>query len=267
MHRTRTGFASASPLRGPSLSRSVRLYREPAESNMTTQQKLAKIGAVAAVSGPVAVLVTTLLHPMSADPNDPTTAFVEYAADSLWVASHLGQFIGFSTVAVALIGLAAATEHGRPSAWARIGVIGTTASVAMAGALQAVDGVALRAMVRRWVDASGEARQRAFEGALAIRQVEIGFASVLGVLFGLTVVVFGISMISGRRFPSWLGGLGLLAGISTSAGGVAAAYTGFSPLQMMISMVGSAMVALWIIVTGVFLWRVAPRLSENEGAV
>ena len=29
---------------------------------------------------------------MSADPNDAPAAFAEYAADRIWVATHLGQF-------------------------------------------------------------------------------------------------------------------------------------------------------------------------------
>jgi len=74
---------------------------------MSTQQHLARIGAVAAMSGAVTLFVATLLHPMSADPNDPPAAFVEYAADRLWVASHLGQFLGVAALGVALAALAA----------------------------------------------------------------------------------------------------------------------------------------------------------------
>ncbi len=227
---------------------------------MSTQQHLARIGAVAAMSGAVTLFVATLLHPTSADPNDPPAAFVEYAADRLWVASHLGQFLGVAALGVALVALAATMEAGTPSAWARIGVVGTAASVATAAALQAVDGVALKAMVNRWMQASGEARARAFEGAFAVRQVEIGMASLLSVLFGLTVSAFGISMLLTRRFPTWLGWLGLLGGLGTLAAGIAQAYTGFSALAMILSMPAGCVLLLWAIVVGVFLWRLAPLL-------
>src|SRR5262249_38474143 len=93
---------------------------------------------------------------------------------------------------LARIGAAAAVrgaEAGVPAAWARIGVAGASASVATAAALQAVDGVALKRMVDRWMQASGPARLYAFEGAVAVRQVEIGMASLLSVVFGLTVSV------------------------------------------------------------------------------
>ncbi len=234
---------------------------------MTTQQHLARIGAAAAMSGAVTLFVATLLHPMSADPNDPPAAFAEYAADRLWVASHLGQFLGVAALGVALVALAATMEDGTPSALARIGVVGTAASVATAAALQAVDGVALKVMVNRWMQASGEARARAFEGAFAVRQVEVGVASLLSVLFGLTVSAFGISMLLSRRFPAWLGWLGLLGGLGTLAAGIAQAYTGFSPLAMMLSMPAGCVLLLWAIVVGAFLWRLAPLLPGTNGAV
>jgi hypothetical protein len=233
---------------------------------VSTRQRLARIGAVAAVSGALTLFVATLLHPMSADPNDAPAAFAEYAADRLWVASHLGQFVGVAILGVALVGLAAAVETGAPSAWARIGVVGTAASVAAAAGLQAVDGVALRVMVRHWMQASGEARARAFESAFAVRQIEVGMASLLSLLFGLTIVVFGISMLLSRRFPIWLGGVGLLGGIGTVAAGVAQAYTGFSPVSMALSMPAGCLLLLWGVLVGAFLWRLAPRLLDGDGA-
>jgi hypothetical protein len=105
---------------------------------------MSRIGATAAISGTVLLFIATLLHPMSADPNDSAAAFVEYATDRLWVASHLGHFVGIALLCVALVALGDAMEPGVPAAWARIGVVGTAASLAAAAALQAVDGVALK---------------------------------------------------------------------------------------------------------------------------
>src|SRR5690348_3654202 len=110
---------------------------------------------------------------MSADPNDAPAAFAEYAASTTWVATHLGQFLGVAMLGVALVGIAAVMEAGAAAAWARVGVAGTAASIATAAALQAVDGVALKAAVDRWAGATGEARARAFEAAFAVRQVEV----------------------------------------------------------------------------------------------
>ena len=234
---------------------------------MSTQQHLARIGAAAAIGGAVTLFIATLLHPMSADPNDAPAAFAEYAADSIWVASHLGQFLGVAVLGVALVAMAATMETGAPAAWARIGVVGTAASVAAAAALQAVDGVALKVMVDHWAQASGEMRVRAFEAAFAVRQIEVGMASLLSVLFGLTISAFAVAMLLSRRFPAWLGWLGLLGAAGTFAAGIAQAYTGFSGLAMMLSMPAGCTLLLWGIVLGVFLWRLAPRLPGERGPV
>lgn len=203
------------------------------------------------------MFVATLLHPMHADPNDAVAAFTEYAADHLWVATHLGQFLGVAVLAVALVGLAAVMEEGTAAAWARIGLVGTAASVAAAAALQAVDGVALKLAVDRWAAATGAAKERAFEAAFAVRQVETGMASLLSVVFGLTVTVFAIAMLSSRRFPAWLGWTGFAGGVATVVAGIAQAHTGFSNLSMMLSMPASAALLLWAMVLGMFLWRLA----------
>ena len=193
----------------------------------------------------------------SADPNDPAAAFVEYAADPRWVATHLGQFLGIAILGAALVALAGTMEAGAPAAWARIGVAGASASVATAAALQAVDGVALKRMVDRWMQASGPARLYAFEGAVAVRQVEIGMASLLSVVFGLTVSAFGIALASSRRFPRWLGGAGVLGGLASVGAGIVQAYTGFSSLAMTVSMPASLGLLLWAVVVGGVLWRFA----------
>ena len=219
---------------------------------------MGRIGGVTAIGGAVILFVATLFHPMSADPNDPAAAFAEYAADRLWVASHLGQFLGLALLCGSLVALADAMEAGWSAAWARVGVAGTAASLAAAAALQAVDGVALKVMVDRWMEASGEDRVRAFEGAFAVRQIEIGMASLLSLLFGLTLSVFGVAMLRSQRFPGWLGALGLLGGLATVAGGVAQAYTGFSPLAMNLSLPASCALLLWALVVGGRLWRLPP---------
>ena len=231
------------------------------------QRQFARVGAVAAISGALTLFTATLLHPMEADPNDPAAAFAEYADDSFWVASHLGQFLGIALLGAALVVLAATMEAGRASGWAQIGVLGTAASVAATAALQAVDGVALKVMVDRWAQATGEARARAFESAFTVRQIEIGLASLLSVLFGLTIAAFGLALLVSRRFPKWLGWLGFVGGLGTVAAGIAQAYTGFSALAMMVSMPASSVLLLWAIAVGVFMWRLAPRLTDGDGAV
>jgi hypothetical protein len=205
--------------------------------------------------GAVILLVSTSLHPMSADPNDPAAAFAEYAADRIWIATHLGQFVGVALLGVALVGVAATLEPGRPAAWAQVGLLGTAVSIATAAALQAVDGVALYAIVARWAGATGDAKARAFEAGVAVRQIEIGFASLTSLTFGLTLVAFGIAITASARYPVWLGWLGLAGGAGTLAAGMTQAYTGFSSMAMTVSMGSNVVLLVWAVLIGVWMWR------------
>jgi hypothetical protein len=224
----------------------------------------ARIGAVAAMVGSVTLFVATLLHPMSADPNDPTAAFAEYAADRLWVASHLGQFLGVVLIGVALLALGRTLTNGlRVEACVTIGGAGAIASVATAAVLQAVDGVALKVMVDRWAASPAEHRDGVFWATYGVRQVEVGVASLLSVLLGLTIFSYAIALLSCAAYPRWLGYAGLLGASGLIAAGVVQAYSGFSPLAMNLSMPSSAALLLWLIALGAVMWRRAqPRASS-----
>src|SRR4051812_35977918 len=222
---------------------------------MTTIRALARIGAVAFVVGAVLLLVSALLHPLGADPADAPAAFAEYAADPHYVWTHVGQLLGFCGLGASLVALAATLEPGRAAAWGRIGTAGAVASVALAAALQAVDGVALKSTVDRWAAAEGAARPLAFEAALALRQVEIGLAGVLSILSGLTLTAFGLAVLRSARYPAWLGAVGLLDGAGMLAAGAAQASTGFSGLAMDLSMVSSSVLLVWAVLAGILMGR------------
>jgi hypothetical protein len=203
----------------------------------------------------VLLLVSTLLHPLGADPADAPAAFAEYAADPHYLWTHLGQFAGFLGLGIGLLALAATLEPGRAAAWGRIGMAGAVASVALAAALQAVDGVALKSTVDRWAAAEEAARPLAFEAALALRQVEIGLAGVLSILSGLTLAAFGLAILRSAHYPAWLGAVGLLDGAAMLAAGATQASTGFSGLAMALSMVSSLVLLVWAVLVGLLMGR------------
>ena len=221
---------------------------------MSSSGLLTRIGAVAALVGAPLLFIATLLHPLDSDPNDPVAAFTEYAADDLWVATHLGQFIGVVAIAVGLIALSHTLHHGRARAWATLGRAGATASVAAAAALQAVDGIALKAMVDRWAISSPPQRDLVFETAFGVRQIEAGLASLMSITFGLTVLAYGVAL-AFSSYPRWLAWIAGLGGLATVCGGVVLAYTGFSALAMGVSMPASMMLLVWIVAVGLRMWR------------
>ncbi|MGH2749790.1 MAG: hypothetical protein ACRDK3_02770 [Actinomycetota bacterium] len=140
--------------------RDVDTARGPVSSSVVSGQAatsghLARLGAVAAVVGALVLFASTMLHPSNADPGHAPAAFSEYATDTLWVWSHIGQFAGIAALGAALVVLAATLEPGRASNWGRV-----------AAALQAVDGVALKSMVDRWAAATGQEQRIALRRLL-----------------------------------------------------------------------------------------------------
>lgn len=226
-----------------------------------------KIGAVAAIAGALTLFVGTYLHPSNADPNDALAAFTEYAANRPWIASHLMQLFGIILIVVALIFLSRLMSNGGGASWAYLGIVGAGSSLSVAGALQAVDGIALKLMVDTWAAASAADKEMLFLATFAVRQVEIGFASILGLLFGITVAIYGIALVSDRSFPKWLGWLAILGGIPIAVAGIVIAYTGFSNLAMAINMTGSSLALVWMIVVGVWMWRLASSKSSDATVV
>lgn len=132
---------------------------------------------------------------------------------------------------------------------------GAVASLAVATTLQAVDGIALKAMVDNWAGAPAAQKDLAFQAAFAVRQVEVGLASAFSLLFGSTVTLYGVALLGNRMYPKWAAGLGIMGGVPTTIAGVVMAYTGFSGLTMAISMPASFILLVWMLTVGVCMCR------------
>jgi hypothetical protein len=96
--------------------------------------------------------------------------------------------------------------------------------------------------------------------------MEVGAASLLSILFGSTIAVFGLALLGSRRFPAWLGWLALLGAVGTIGAGVVQAHTGFSALAMMLGMPAGCALLLWAVLAGGSLWRLAPRLEVGASS-
>ncbi len=211
--------------------------------------------SVAAIGGALLLFGGTILHPSGADPNDAVAAFSEYADDQFWIASHLTQLLGVALIVCALIQLSRLLASGSARGLAWIGAAGSIASLAVAAALQAVDGIALKMMVDAWAAAAEPDKTALFYAAYGVRQIEVGLASIMSLLFGLTMCVYGVAVISDHTFAKWLGWLAIIGGIPTAIAGVVMAYTGFSELAMSINMPSNSLLLIWMIALGVLFWR------------
>jgi hypothetical protein len=226
-----------------------------------------RFGALAATAGFVLQLVASAWHPGSAPPNDSELAFHEYAMSSTWEIVHIGQFVGGLLVAIALVAISRAV--GRGGMAGGLAMIGGTAAVVWAAILAvqlAVDGVALKATIDSWLAAAPSDRQAAFLVADGVRAIEKGLSSFFLLVNGLSLFALGMAVSIGRRFPRPLGWFGVAAGVGYLAGGVVAAYTGFSPEAE--GILGSALLPsiVFLAVLSIAMWRLGGRTPATRWA-
>lgn len=226
-----------------------------------------KAGATCAIAGAALLCAGTYLHPMEANPNEPVAAFTEYAADDFWIASHLMQLAGVASMVAALLCLTTVLEVRRGSGIARVAAGGAIASLALAAALQAVDGIALKNMVDAWAAAPASQKGEVFHAAFAVRQIEVGLASMAILSFGLTTTLYGVALIGARIYPTWFVALAMASGVPMIASSVVMAYSGFSGLSMAINMPACAILLVWMLTLGVLMWRQDGVSLDDETSV
>lgn len=208
------------------------------------------------VGGLLVNTVSTLAHPAGHEDNHQVI-FAKYADSGTWEAVHLGQFVG---VLLALGGLlvlhrVVRTANQRRPLIARLAASTTVATAAVWAVLQGLDGVGLKQAVDAWVSASGAERAVRFASAETVRWLEWGFQSYFRALLGLSFVLFGAAILTGRRIASWLGWTSVLGGLSSVVIGVDVAYNGLaSGLQDALSLAFLVLVlvfAFGLLATGI----------------
>src|SRR4051812_25274732 len=210
---------------------------------------LALLGSALLTIGPVP-------PPAHADPGSSAAAFAEYAGVSraLWVASHLLQLGGVAGVVLVIVLLARAVDGTRGSAWAPMTAVIGAAGLATAAVLQAVDGVALKAIVDLW-SAAGEDRSELFAAAIAVRQIEIGLDALFALLLAAALLAFGIGLCTAPHGSRVLGALAVVSAAAAAANGLALALGGFSDTAMVATTVSGLLGLLFLLLAAVWSWR------------
>ena len=212
----------------------------------------AGVSSALLIAGAVLPFVGTLLHPVHEDPNDALRAFAEYAADHKWLFSHMAQLAGVTAMVAGLLLIIGRLSDGPARGLLLLTIVFGAASLAAAAALQAVDGIALKAIINAWAMADDPAKPSLFNAAFAVRQIEIGFAAVSAMLLGLTVLLASVCLRQARHSAMWLSLLGGGVGaVGVLIGAFTMAATGFSDAAMAASMPGSLVLLIWVVVLAV----------------
>ncbi|HEV2475823.1 MAG TPA: hypothetical protein VGX22_04740 [Candidatus Dormibacteraeota bacterium] len=239
------------------------------QSFVPTSRALLRLGAIAGVAGIALQFLAESQHPGRSDPNNSAVSFQAYSQSSIWQAVHMADFFAFLLIALAILVLALSLSIGAGLSSA-LGVVAsnTIVMVAVVFAVQmAVDGVALKHAIDMWVAAAPPDKAAAFMVADGIRGVEKGLSAFFLLLDGITLLTVGAAVALAQAYARWLGLLGMVGGICFIAGGVATAYTGFSPQAQIFLNPGFVAAALFLIGACVSMWRKSgePR-SQVEAA-
>jgi hypothetical protein len=223
-----------------------------------SDRALLRMAAVAIPIGVVVQILMETLHPSNADPNDSAAAFQEYAASNTWTIVHIGQFFAALLVALALVTLAQSLtrQGGVAGALAVIGGVTAILVAAIFAVQMAVDGVALKATIDTWANATQAGdKASAYQVAEGMRALEKGLSGFFHLVNGTTLLVLGLAIAFGRSYPRWLGWVGAVSGLGFLAGGIVAAHTGFSPLAGTLLLGPTVLGAIFLIGAAVCMWR------------
>jgi hypothetical protein len=198
-------------------------------------------------AGVLASLVAGLFHAESGDANDHVASFAAYAASGIWTFVHLGQFVGMALLIAGLFVLlpALVVRPGLLAVTARFGALAAATALALYGALQAVDGVALKHAADAWAAAPAPEEPARFATAEGIRWLEWGMRSYQSFMLGTALVLFGIVIAATRQVSRVIGYLMVLSGVAYLVQGWIIGAEGFAPANTLPTLTGILATVAW----------------------
>jgi hypothetical protein len=216
-------------------------------------RNLFRLSATLLFAGVLASLISGFFHPDQVPANDHAAVFAEYATSRMWIAVHLGQFIGMAGIIAGLIALPRALDA-KTSKSGRLSAVAAIVALSLYGVLQAVDGVALKHAVDSWMSAPEAEKPARFASAETIRWLEWAIRSYQSYMLGIAFILMGTMIIRARRITMFIGYLMGVSGLAYLAQGWIIGSIGFSPTNSMPTLLGIVSVLVWSIWLLVVAW-------------
>lgn len=226
--------------------------------------RMLRLSARLLLAGQLLYVVVTLFH-TGGDANNHPAIFAAYAASASWTAVHAAQFGCMVIMLAGLFALFTALDGqaGMPRLANRMGVAFTTATLALYGAVLAVDGVALKQTVNAWASAPDVEKAARFADAEAMRWLEWATRSYENFSLGLAVLV-AAAVVRSTGVPRPIAHLMALSGFTYLTQGWLAGAQGFSPAHTYAIISAEILNVVWMTWLLVFAGR--RRLSQSPSS-
>jgi hypothetical protein len=225
-----------------------------------------RLSASLLLVGQLLYIVVTLFH-TGGDANNHSAIFAAYAGSGIWTAVHLGQFAAIAILLAGLFALffALDLQAGTASWAARFGAASAAATLALYGALQAVDGVANKQADLAWVSAPDAEKAARFASAEAIRWLEWGMRSYYDFALGLALLLFAAAVVRTAWIARPIAYLMGLSGLTYLVQGWVVGSEGFSPTHTNLILLAYVVTLAWMIWLVVVAWRMQDSRTPSPG--
>ena len=220
----------------------------------TGEQILLRVGAVTAVIGTVFQVVAGTSQSVQLGANtEVALAALAEQPDWMWPVVYMGFIFGALFWMAALVALATTLTEGVAWALVRLAV----AAVIVGVTLHVVDGtlnaVALEGLARAWSAPTAERAALTRDGDLLRRMLDGTWAGVITLYHGLPFLLAGLAVAMSRRYPAWLGWIGVIGGGGSFVVGIAMLLG----VQTGLAVPFAVVLSLFMVALGWFLWAEA----------
>jgi hypothetical protein len=221
-------------------------------------RSLLRLSSTLVVIGVVLFALVTLFHADGPANNHPVV-FAEYAHSASWIPVHLLQFVFMAVLLLGLLVLPFAlnVRSGALEWVGRFAAALAVAALALYGALQAVDGIALKHAVVAWTNAPKAEKVTRFASAETVRWLEWGMNGYQLFTFALALILLATVIVGTARVPRAIGYLMGLAAIPMLVESQVVGTEGFAiPLLAgTLSTVALPLMLAWSIWLLIVAWR------------
>ena len=220
-----------------------------------TQKTLYKIGAVGAILGAVITQVSGIMHPVeTSDLFNPALHVPEVAANPTWLFVYFGFTVGFILLFTGLIAIAESIKEEPGASWAKIAISLAGVSTALSLIFFVLDGFSMKIIAVAVVAAGNDAANMAAAGAVdRIGRAYHGMWTFF--TWGLTPLVYGITVFKSGTYPKWLGLLPMLGGTVALVTGAIILLNDFSLPLLTPFYISILIFNIFMIISGVMLWK------------